>query len=279
METNKVMVETLFSQYKATLDKCALWEDKIFSSSNRNELASVLRQRSRILRDVFTQNNATITQMMELLYSPTEETAAAFSDCIQAMGVDRYDDAALLYALLNKLIPYYESKNDRDMCILLYNRRAWEATAMLRMGGSEEDFPAVERYEDILRYADQYGDIQDADVRAKFMIAYYNIIVVMPTIGIISVEKSYEYYIKMLAFWVSEQVQRLDGNSPKIRGFVNRIRTGWLAVENQIDKESDEMKRRFSEIAIRAYQRGACSSRESRNKRGYISRLHPRALY
>lgn len=76
----------------------------------------------------------------------------------------------------------------------------------------------------------------------------------MPTIGVISVEKSYEYYTKMLTFWVSEPVQRLDGNSSKIRGLVNRIRTGWLAVESQIDKESDDMKRRFSEIAIRAYQ-------------------------
>lgn len=171
MESNRILVESLFDQYKANLDKCALWEDKIFASSDRNELTSVLRQRSRVLRNVFAENNAVIDQMSSLLVSPCEDTANAFADCIQSMGVDRYDDAALLYNLLNKLIPYYESKRERDKCIILYNRRAWEATAMLRMGGSEDDFPAVERYEDILRYTDEYGDIQDPEVRAKFIIA------------------------------------------------------------------------------------------------------------
>ena len=274
-------IDRLFEAYKANMDRSAELENMPFSAKDRDSLLCALKKRSAGLRDMLRENAEAIARLKEAEREPDAQTARAFLDNINNMGVDRYDDPSFMLELINGLLPYYEAQGDRDACILLYNRRGWETTAMLRLGGSVEDYPAVERYLDILKYKDQYAEIADINVRSKILVAYYNIAVVMPTMDIISIEDSYRYYSEMAGFYNSDIVQRLDGENTHLRELVERARVGWLAVESRVHAMSEDMKLIFAEVAEEAYrveERRAKDAGDEINADVFLAYIHARVL-
>lgn len=272
-------ISRLLKQYKANMDSQQNYNASILVPHTKEAWLTVLNHRAVQTSDIYAENVTICENLRELLSAPlSNDTAEFLYQEVHRMYWDGYDDSQLLLPIMEKLITCYEQKEDFQRLAFLYSAAYYEESEVQnRSLGLKK--PADAYNHKIIALRSRYSEL-DEDTRRRIWNAYYNIIVISLANKAIDADTSYQYLKEAMAFWDSEEVQRLDGSNTRTLRMIQRIRNEWLVASEYIDGSSQETVDAFCNEAATAYRAEAEQNADKLNINSevYSAYLHSLVL-
>ncbi len=203
---------------------------------------------------LFYMDNCAIFERLEKILAKdlSEEEAETFYEQSIAMYDDRSLEYRFLVPIFDKLIPYYEKKMDYGKLVRLYVARNYEINDVKgRMFAFQEK--RTEDIDRVIALKEHYTDMQNQVERAQIWVAYYIKIVLGLDTEILPPREAFAEYDEMMAYWNSDEVQKLDGDCKKIQKYLELTKSNLTDAIHTIDQEDEEIQKRFCQIARENY--------------------------
>ncbi len=226
-----------FYEYSANRQKIWETEQYLLEELTFNKWRDVLVERSRITRDIYSDNNSFISSIRESLKDGiTERVADKLFEVVSGFYTGGYDDLFVMRNLAEPAIAFYEERCDYDKLCFLYKMLGYEYFEFYgRIDKEEGPDKAVDYYEKCIALKEHYAEIKDASARLCIFIAYNNLIA---PIGQTSAEyksRMFRYYHEAMELWNTDYVQRLDGNNEEFLSCLAQIETDILSAEEFVE--------------------------------------------
>lgn len=274
-ELTREDIHEYFELYKKHVDKISSHEESLYIETDREKWVENYIARSNAIREAYVDNTR-INAELEIYFSDhlplTDEIADALYDELMALPVDTYDDPFYAVKLCNNLIDVYRERNDLNRLIRLYNRLGYESQLAMIVGYKEYGKLAYDTYLKIIAQRDKYASFDDFETRRTFFVAYYNIICLMPTHGIITVDKAFRFFEEEIDFFYSPKVRDLDSDNPELDMIMGITKTRILRFENIIPEADESTKLAFCRLAKKVYEE-ECNNTGSEYQIGYEALL------
>ncbi len=240
-------------RYRRNMDLQRKLDESLFEDQERDAWIEKFRNRAVEIQKLSAETEEFLAYLKNLLLQPlTDDDMQILFDVVYNLYWDGYEDYIVLLPIVERLIGFYEQKEEIGKLLLLYGIAFYEECEIRNRADGLQIMDPEYMYR-IIALRTHYSTLQENE-RKRFYTAFYNLIVVAMGNKAISPDDSYHLIQQLQDFWNSEEVQRLDGENEDIRGLMDRIYREWLNVEEQIDDASDETKRFFCETASAYYE-------------------------
>lgn len=147
----------------------------LYSVDNFESWKMNLVFRSDRIRYIFNENEEAIKKLNDILNDLDDEVVSRLFDLLKNLKQNDVLDASIIISICDKLIEYYEGKDNIEKLISLYLLKALEEMEFfVRMDTKTRDIP-LECYNKIIKFRDRYNDLGPNNKRYIFM-AYYNLL-------------------------------------------------------------------------------------------------------
>jgi len=194
------------------------YNDSLYQMSNYNEWRDVLIKRSETIRYMFVENEELIKSINDILDEElNDDIAHEFVLIIKEYNDQEIHDASIMIKIINKLIEYYEPKEEYETLIYLYGVGALEEMEFfLRMDNESLDINPLLKYEKILALKPRYAELKNSISRRCIFIAYYNLIGPLADLNSDVRKNILKYYTEVNDFYHSYIVQSIDSQNEDI---------------------------------------------------------------
>ena len=272
-------ISDVLEKYCRNIDKQRELNDVLLADLEKTEWVEKMRNRSASLRSLTEDNvriTAEVSAMLEEKLSE-EEYEELLKNAID-MYLRDYDDFAVLYPILHKLLEKYEGTDSYEDRIFLYMSISYERNEIYSRG-SGEMHPYDELLVRIFSLEDHYPEFTYA-TRITMLSAYYNYVNIYMEDPSYDVNQSYERLKKAIVFWNSPMVQKLDGDKDDFINEFLRIQHHWFCGSiKKIKEASDEVKAFIRSYAEEYHQKELAEKKELADRDGcvYAAYLRMRA--
>ncbi len=211
---NKIDVINNFkTKYINNMKLYSDYNDSLFNVIEFNSWKNNLINRSKSIREMFIENEKIISEIKNVINDLDDDSASLLVDTIKLFNKENIHDASIMIEIIDKLIAYYESKDelDYDKLIMLNTIGALEEMEFfLRMDSNTNIVNPKDKYLKVLSYKDNYDKIKTLDGRRGIFLAYYNLI--GPLADLLPSERGnvIKYYKEVKNFYYSDIVQDKD---------------------------------------------------------------------
>jgi len=211
---NKIDVINNFkTKYINNMKLYSDYNDSLFNVIEFNSWKNNLINRSKSIREMFIENEKIISEIKEVINDLDDESANLLFDTIKFFNKENIHDASIMIEIIDKLISYYESKDelDYDKLIMLNTIGALEEMEFfLRMDSNTNIVNPKDKYLKVLSYKKNYDKIKTIDGRRGIFLAYYNLIGPLADLLPSERENVIKYYKEVKNFYYSDIVQDKD---------------------------------------------------------------------
>lgn len=224
-------------------------EETIFQIESFEKWEKLLKTRSEKTREIYLKNDKLIEELKQYLKEDlTSKSAKAYYDVIHEMYDNECDDYAVMCLIIDKILPYYESKNDYGKLVKLYHVLAFECYESYgRTGKASYIRQACDWYKKVTSYKEYYDKIQDPDERLQIFIAYSNLIAPFGQIEEGTKNEIFDIYDEVIEFYNSDKV-KLDRENEDFISHMEQINEDIFYVDENMNKDSEYIKGRFLKL-------------------------------
>ena len=112
---NKIDVINNFkTKYINNMKLYSDYNDSLFNVIEFNSWKNNLINRSKSIREMFIENEKIISEIKEVIKDLDDDCASLLVDTIKSFNKDNIHDASIMIEIIDKLISYYESKDELD---------------------------------------------------------------------------------------------------------------------------------------------------------------------
>lgn len=248
------LVKELISKYKENMDRQRELDELLLTDQSKQDWIACLQNRAVENQKMYNENGELLDKLEKWLEQPLDEESAEvlYREC-EEMYQNGYDDCQVLLPMLYKGTEYYEKQENFDKLIFLYCAIFYEEGEVRNRREGCRKFDVTYLYK-ALQYKKVYGTKLDLRSRQLIWSSYYNLIVTGFANRAITADEAYGYYKEAMSFWLSPEVQELDGKDTLIPEIIHTIEKEWLVIEEQIEECSMKTKEAFCREALRIYE-------------------------
>lgn len=177
---NKNIIQNCFTAIMNNFNTSHQLDNELYVHRDFSSWCELLKKRSLNIKEIFGENSKTVSEIVSYLKNDLDdEIAAALYEGYRAMEEAEMHDSRFLLDIINKLVPFYEEKNDFNRLIHLYTDRCYELSAFLRL----DTFDLVRMHADLYKIValkKYYKEFNSVKERRLIFIGYYNIIRTLP---------------------------------------------------------------------------------------------------
>ncbi len=215
----KEIINNFKTEYINNMKLYSDYNDSLFKIDDFRKWKDSLIERSNSIRKMFLDNEKMISDIRNVLNELDNESADLLSNVIKLFNKENIHDSSIMIEIINKLIDYYEKKEniDYDRLIMLNLIGALEEMEFyLRMDSNNKFVNPKDKYLKVLSYKNHYDEIKTVDGRRGIFLAYYNLI--GPLADIVNEERDniIKYYKEVRKFYYSDIVQNKDDDIDKL---------------------------------------------------------------
>lgn len=243
-----VELKNLMNRLKQNRDEWMELEDQIFRQYDMVTWKEFLENRSKVLRRIFAEDETMLAELKEYLKQDLDKQKAdELFDALSQLYYDAYDDSYLFELVGNRLLEFYEQRQDYGKIVTLTNMIAYEIIDYYShyKNTAEGICEPARNLLKVVTYRDHYTEIADAGMRRFFYTAYGNLIASLSEGSLGLREQVFDLYEQAYQMWEDPAVQALDGDNEDIRFLMWRLDESFLSVEDYILECDDGMIRRF----------------------------------
>ena len=200
-----------FRLIKRNIYEYAKLNDLLFQSLDFDDWNLMLKERSEKIRKIYIENEQEIAFIKASLNdSLDEDTAFALFESLKEFKYEEIHDAGFTIPIMEKLISYYENKNNKAIILFLYLNYGYEIMEYyLRMGNVSFMDKAKEAFLKVIALKDYYKEFKP-EIRARIFIGYYNLTSALPDLIEEDKKSPCIYYKEMLDFYFSKDIMEFD---------------------------------------------------------------------
>ena len=164
-----------YEKYKENLQKEELVTAELMEAGNQEKWVEKLRQKFRIMRQLYIENEAMLNQCIrpftEEQVELTEEIAKEFLNQIRTAWKEGFEDSLCMMEMAECLVPYLKEHGSLDDYIWVLS-----LLGIFYNGSSEQEEGrrAFEYFEQVKALSDHYFEIEDFEVRKRLIYSFYN---------------------------------------------------------------------------------------------------------
>lgn len=247
----KEFLNDFLKSYKANRDLNDSWNEKLLEKSNLADWTEVLKQRSHKLRFIYGETEEMIATIRDYLDEMlTDDDAELLFEVIMDLYYGGYDDFEIMSSVAEKLISYYEMKNDLEHRVFLYHLMGFETTEFYsRTMGDNGVGIAIDYYQKVISLKSHYVEIDDPRIRRCFFTAYSNLIAPLAEICPFLQDSVFDYYQSAIDLFENPAVQTLDGDKPFLKEVMDKINEDILYSEAYVDSLKERRRGQFIRLA------------------------------
>jgi hypothetical protein len=200
-----------FRLIKRNIYEYANLNDLLFPSLDFDDWKLMLKEGSEKIRKIYIENEQEIAFIKASLDdSLDEDTASSLFEALKEFKYEEIHDAGFTIPIMEKLISYYENKNNEAKLLFLYLNYGYEIMEYyLRMGNVSFMDKAKASFLKVIALKDYYKEFKP-EIRARIFIGYYNLTSDLP--DLIEEDKKFPciYYKEMLDFYFSKDIMEFD---------------------------------------------------------------------
>ena len=212
----KDFLHDFLQTYKDNRDLNDDLHEKLLEKNNLADWTGLLKERSQKMRFIYGETEemlATIRDYLDEIL--TDNDAEMLFDVIMDLYYCGYDDFEVMSTIANKLISYYEMRNDLDHRVFLYHLMGFETTEFYsRTMGDAGLGVAIDYYQRVISLRAHYVEVSDPRIRRCFFTAYSNLIAPLTEICPFLQDSVYDYYYAVMDLFNNPAVHTLDGDKP-----------------------------------------------------------------
>ena len=273
----KDFLHDFLQNYKDNRDLNDRLHEKLLEKNNLAEWTRLLKERSQKMRFIYGETEemlATIRDYLDEIL--TDNDAEMLFDVIMDLYYCGYDDFEIMSTIANKLISYYEMRNDLDHRVFLYHLMGFETTEFYyRTMGDAGLGVAIDYYQRVISLRAHYVEVTDPRIRRCFFTAYSNLIAPLTEICSFLQDSVYDYYYAVLDLYNNPAVQTLDGDKPFLPLVMAKINEDILYSEAYVDTLKERQRGQFIKIAEQAKRELDLGKREDSS--GAVMRAYHKA--
>ena len=227
MEGKRVTQEMISALFDTLVKNSAVaneWNDKLMEATEEKQWNEIAKKRSEMLRQVYESNEEICKNFWDSLpQRPSAEELEILFDFAYHLHLSGIYLVSVGLRLDRIILPHFEEKRDYGKIVFLYfamgyaNYLLFDRT--LNYAGPTE---WLQYYERIPAMEDHYCEIDNEVFRGLFFSAYTSLIQYSSVYPCLN-GKTDEYHKAAHALWEREDVQRLDGNSPYLKGKIKDL--------------------------------------------------------
>ena len=213
-----------YKKYKENLKKEEQVTATLMQADSQEEWVEKLRQKHRILRQLYIENEALLNlyvrPLMEGRAEITEDTAKAFIDQIWQAHLENFEDNLSMMEMAETLEDYFREHGPLEYYI-------WDLSILgiLYNGSSEQEEgrKGYEYFKKICALSDHYFEIEDFEVRKRIIYAFYNRCILQVNFFLGDETEMMANLDQALAFYRSPEVLALDGGRFDFDGLIEEL--------------------------------------------------------
>lgn len=240
--------------YKDNRDLNDDLNEKLLEKNNLADWTRLLKERSKKLRFIYGETEELLATIRDYLDEVlTDNDAEMLFDVIMDLYYCGYDDFEVMSTIANKLINYYEMKNDLDHRVFLYHLMGFETTEFYsKTMGDGGVGVAIDYYQRVISLRAHYVEISDPRIRRCFFTAYSNLIAPLTQISPFLQDSVFDYYYAVWDLYNNPAVQTLDGDKPFLKEVMDIIDEDILYTVEYVDSLKERQRGQFIKLAEQA---------------------------
>ena len=164
--------------YEKNMQQLSEWNERLFAKMSEEAFFALLEERSVAIREIYKSSEEMLKQFnKDIPEELTEEEAIVLHDLVIAMFKNGMDDMFLLINLCERIIPFFEERQDyeRMMPILLVlgNEYAVFYRLVHQQDGVEK---ALNIYRKIISFRDKFHELKSYLSQSCIVVSYVNLL-------------------------------------------------------------------------------------------------------
>ena len=213
------LIRKFKTMYMDNLNKYSDYNDSLYQKYNYEAWNENLQIRSKEIRKMYVTNKKMISKIDSILDKKlNDDIADEFYSLIKTFKDNEIHDASIMIKIINKLIEYYEPKENYKYLLNLYAIGALEEMEFfIRMDNNSIEINPLLKYQKIIDLKSKYKSLNNSISRRTIFMAYYNLIGPLADLNISVRENTLKYYKEAVELYNSDIVKSIDENNEDIK--------------------------------------------------------------
>lgn len=213
-----------YEKYKENLKKEEQVTAELMEAGNQEKWLEKLRQKFRIMRQLYIENEAMLNQYIRPFTKEqvelTEEIAKEFLNQIRKAWREGFEDSLCMMEMAECLLPYFKERG-------LLEDYIWDLSLLgIFYNGSsekEEGRKAFIYFEKVKALSNHYFEIKDFEVRKRLIYSFYNCPIMIVNFLLADTDELNLQLDEAEAFFNHPQVRALDGDKFDFDGLLEEL--------------------------------------------------------
>lgn len=218
--------------YKKSMDMVLYWEQEMAKQQPHDVWMQIIRNRSQAMHDIYSENQTQFTRLFDGLNGELDDE---IQECLYQMLLrlfyaNGYDDAILMSRIAEKLLPYYEAKNDDSHILNLLHVQVFISTEYFyRQDCHSKNHSLYTYHGRIYAYRMRYKELP-LEERRIILANYHNIICTLPMLLPHELNEILDIYDDYLTRMLDIEVIKMDSEDEILAMRRNAVENGvWYA--------------------------------------------------